>query len=434
MALQASGNPIKYSQIAGEFGYPSYKNLNNSLGVYRVSETYGTLTNLALDNNINGATITAAIPQSGAIKFSDFYSKRLNRVIDYYSVQDFSATKTTTTTTGQTVAIGKTTIFLTSVSDVAIGSSISITGKLSNVPIVGVGNTYVQIGTASTITSTITGGLAVTLIGLSVFSRTTAGTQFNAYLKYASANPQNNFYSNVGGFKPIFPVPVPDPGGKQVFISVNGTIGSKPGSDLYVALTTGKDWDSTTRIHIDVGSSGRITGSGGNGGGGGNPGGSGLPGSSALGIEHTGTTTLVNRGYVICGYGGGGGGAYSSATTGGKSPASYSAGGGGGGGGAGLPAGSGGSGQTGTNSSGTDGGSGTLTVGGAGGGGGSNGPAAGSAGGKGGDINSAAVTASGVGGAAGYAILKASTIGSFNYINTGGGVSAGSTTAVGTPQ
>jgi hypothetical protein len=353
MALQASGNPIKYSEIAGEFGYPSYKNLNNSLGAYRVSETYGTLTNLALDNTISGATITPAMPQSGTIKFSDFYSKRLNMVVDYYTASQFP------------------------------------------------------------------------------FSRTTTGTYFNAYQKYGAATPANNFVNVVGGFTIR---PYPDPGGKQVFIHVNGTIGSKAGSDVYVALTTGKDWNSTTRIQIDVGSSGRITGSGGNGGGGGNPGGSGLPGSSALGIEHTGTTTLVNRGYVICGYGGGGGGAYSATTTGGKSPQSYNAGGGGGGGGAGLPAGAGGSGQTGTNSNGADGGSGTLTVGGAGGGGGSNGPAAGSAGGKGGDINSAAVTASGVGGANGYAILKASTIGSFNYINTGSGVSAGSTTAVGTPQ
>lgn len=354
MALQASGNPIKYSQIAGEFGYPSYKNLNNSLGAYRVSETYGTLTNLALDNNISDATITSAIPNSvaignSAIKFSDFYSRRLNMVVDYYS-----------------------------------GST---------------------------------------------FSRTTAGTYFNAYQKYAAATESNNYVHVVGGFTSR---PYPDPGGKQVFINANVTIGSKPGSDTYVALTTGKDWDSTTRIHIDVGSSGRITGSGGNGGAGNS--GNGFPGSSALGIEHTGTTTLVNRGYVICGYGGGGGGAHAQAFTGGKNPQNFSAGGGGGGGGAGLPAGTGGPGETGVNSPGSNGGSGTLTVGGAGGGGGSNGPANGGPGGKGGDENTAAESPSGSAGANGNAILKASTIGSFNYINTGGGVSVGSTTAVGIPE
>lgn len=351
MALQASGNPIKYSQIAEEFGYPSYKNLNNSLGAYRVNETYGTLTGLALDNTISGATITPAIPQSGTIKFSDFYGKKLNMVVDYYTSSQFP------------------------------------------------------------------------------FSRTTAGTYFNAYQKYGAATAANNFVNVVGGFTGR---PYPDPGGKQVFISVNGTIGSKPGSNTYVALTTGKDWDSTTRIHIDVGSNGRITGSGGNGGAGNS--GNGFPGSSALGIEHTGTTTLVNRGYVICGYGGGGGGAHAQASTGGKNPQNYSAGGGGGGGGAGLPPGTGGPGETGVNSPGGPGGDGTLTIGGAGGPGGNNGPANGGPGGKGGDINTVAGSPSGSAGADGNAILKASTIGSFNYINTGGGVSAGSTTAVGIPE
>jgi hypothetical protein len=69
---------------------------------------------------------------------------------------------TTQTTSGQTVAIGGTNIFVNSVEGVSVGSSLTVAGKLTNVPVVSVGNTYVQIGTASTIGSTITQGLSVT--------------------------------------------------------------------------------------------------------------------------------------------------------------------------------------------------------------------------------------------------------------------------------
>ena len=72
------------------------------------------------------------------------------------------AISTTLTTTGQTVAIGGTNIFVDSVAGVSIGSSLSVSGKLTNVSIVAVGTTTVQIGTASTIASTITQGLLVT--------------------------------------------------------------------------------------------------------------------------------------------------------------------------------------------------------------------------------------------------------------------------------
>ena len=69
MALQASGQ-ISFSDISNEFGNAG------SLGAYRVSQTVGELTNLPLDNGV---------PQTGAISFSDFYSKRLNIVVNYHS-------------------------------------------------------------------------------------------------------------------------------------------------------------------------------------------------------------------------------------------------------------------------------------------------------------------------------------------------------------
>jgi len=74
MALQASGT-IKFSEIATEFGYPT----DNKFGNYRIDQDVGELGELPLDVNI---------PQSGQIKFSDFYGASLNVVVDCYSGND----------------------------------------------------------------------------------------------------------------------------------------------------------------------------------------------------------------------------------------------------------------------------------------------------------------------------------------------------------
>ena len=71
MALQGSGS-ISFGQISAEFGLPPGKNL----GAYRVSETYGSMVNIALDDGI---------PQSGQIRFSHFYNKQLNVVVNYFN-------------------------------------------------------------------------------------------------------------------------------------------------------------------------------------------------------------------------------------------------------------------------------------------------------------------------------------------------------------
>ena len=71
MTLPSSGQ-LNFSDITNEFGTPP----NNNLGAFRVSENHGSLSNLPLDNTI---------PQSGEIKFSDFYGRRLNVVVDCYS-------------------------------------------------------------------------------------------------------------------------------------------------------------------------------------------------------------------------------------------------------------------------------------------------------------------------------------------------------------
>jgi hypothetical protein len=69
---------------------------------------------------------------------------------------------TSATSANQTVAIGGTVICVDSVSNVAVGSSLSINGKLTNVPVVSIGDTFVRIGTASTIGTTILTGIAAT--------------------------------------------------------------------------------------------------------------------------------------------------------------------------------------------------------------------------------------------------------------------------------
>jgi hypothetical protein len=65
-------------------------------------------------------------------------------------------------TTGPTVAIGATQIFVNSVTNVSSGSSLSVAGKLTNVAVTGVGDTFVYIGTGSTIGTTIIAGTAAT--------------------------------------------------------------------------------------------------------------------------------------------------------------------------------------------------------------------------------------------------------------------------------
>jgi hypothetical protein len=77
MALQASG-PISFSQIANEFGLPPGKNL----GAYRISSP--------LIGSLSGLPLDEGVPQSGQIGFGNFYSKRLNVVVDLYSVPENS--------------------------------------------------------------------------------------------------------------------------------------------------------------------------------------------------------------------------------------------------------------------------------------------------------------------------------------------------------
>tara|TARA_B100001564_G_scaffold33565_1_gene24573 strand:+ start:777 stop:1748 length:972 start_codon:yes stop_codon:yes gene_type:complete len=322
MAIKSSGSSLAFSEIESEFG----ANGSRSLGAYRTSQNVGSLSNLPLD---------PGIPTSGTIKFSDFYSKRLNVVVDCHS----------------------------------------------------------------------------------------GGSETRVVAKNDKWN--NNNLTVVGGFRSK------KEGGSRIIINVNKEICSNKDATTRCALRTGS-WDATSLVQVDVGPSGRILGSGGNGGRGRNgidgSAQAGFTGTSGLGIEVNNCTVNIGSGGIIrAGFGGGGGGGGSRQVDKGED---RRASGGGGGGGAGCPAGQGGAGGT-TGAGGQAGSAGNQTSGGGGGSGGNsgNGQAIGGTGGSGGQAQGGPGASSGGAGANGAAIRR--TSGFTVNINNSGTVQ-GSTTATGT--
>ena len=89
MALPASGgnpptNPISASDIANEFGYTNGS--ETRLGSYRTTNGQGNfpVSFGALQFNSIDAQTGGTVPTSGEIKFSDFYSTRLQQVVNFY--------------------------------------------------------------------------------------------------------------------------------------------------------------------------------------------------------------------------------------------------------------------------------------------------------------------------------------------------------------
>jgi len=114
-----------------------------------------------------GVAVVNYVNDRGLTAFTNYNGQITNRVAFAFTSPSSVLTAnvpftTSVTTAGQTVAIGATQIFVDSVTGVSIGSSLTVAGKLTNVSVVAVGTTSVQIGTASTIASTITAGLGVT--------------------------------------------------------------------------------------------------------------------------------------------------------------------------------------------------------------------------------------------------------------------------------
>jgi hypothetical protein len=74
MTIKSSGSSLSFGEIVNEFGLPSGKNF----GAYKVVQNVGSLENLPLDTGL------PQYPQQ-EIKFSDFYGKKLNIVVDCHS-------------------------------------------------------------------------------------------------------------------------------------------------------------------------------------------------------------------------------------------------------------------------------------------------------------------------------------------------------------
>ena len=80
MTIKASGNPLAFSEIEAEFGTTPAR----SLGQYRSDDA--SFTNKSFSgSSLSNVTLDAGIPASGEIKFSQFYGKKLNMVVDYYA-------------------------------------------------------------------------------------------------------------------------------------------------------------------------------------------------------------------------------------------------------------------------------------------------------------------------------------------------------------
>tara|TARA_B100000945_G_scaffold266514_1_gene226303 strand:+ start:1627 stop:2670 length:1044 start_codon:yes stop_codon:yes gene_type:complete len=84
MALPASGNPIGFQQISDEFG----DNDSSSLGGYRLRSGGATFPQ-SFPGGLSFSALDTGIPtgtsDTDTIRFSDFYSKKLNIVVDFYS-------------------------------------------------------------------------------------------------------------------------------------------------------------------------------------------------------------------------------------------------------------------------------------------------------------------------------------------------------------
>jgi len=77
MALQGIGQSISFKDIKDEFGLPT----DNRFGNYRITEQLKD----DCDDVFKTFPLDDGIPQNGQIKFSDFYSKKLNLVVDVFS-------------------------------------------------------------------------------------------------------------------------------------------------------------------------------------------------------------------------------------------------------------------------------------------------------------------------------------------------------------
>ena len=215
MTIKASGNQLAFSEIEAEFGGTPAR----SLGQYRRDDP--AFTNRSFSgSSLSNLPLDAGIPalSSEEIRFSQFYGKKLNMVVDYYA---------------DVANLNK---------QAAGNNTMAATWRYQN--------QQERVKVVGGFRSRPLGSVAA------------------------------NYAFTSGDWQ----------GGKKIIVNVNQTVGGRKDSVRSdVALRTG-NWPSGTELQIDIGPSGFLTGSGGDGGNGGSyDGGNGGTGTSALGVEYPAT-------------------------------------------------------------------------------------------------------------------------------------------------
>ena len=83
MTIKNSGSQLSFSEIEAEFG----DNPGRSLGQYRRDDPSGNFDNASPSgSSLSNLPLDTGIPTSGEIKFSQFYGKQLNMIVDYLSL------------------------------------------------------------------------------------------------------------------------------------------------------------------------------------------------------------------------------------------------------------------------------------------------------------------------------------------------------------
>jgi len=87
MTIKASGSPLRFSEIANEFGNSGAQSGEISLGSYQQHKlSNGNLSGYPVTiGSVSFSELAPGIPTSGEIKVSQFYSKKLTFVVDYHS-------------------------------------------------------------------------------------------------------------------------------------------------------------------------------------------------------------------------------------------------------------------------------------------------------------------------------------------------------------
>jgi hypothetical protein len=296
---------IKASDIANEFGY-SRANNSVSLGNYRIKQSVSGLVDLPLDTGV---------PQSGAISFDSLRGKKLNIVVDCTPAPGTVAVKVNAKTRYES------------------DTSITYIGNFLSKPL-STADKKVWIHTNGTIAPEGQTGKII------YFSTSRDARNNNNIYLSADGYPTLTFGPDAGGYyysvyngvqysvsgnsglklalNGSTQVLSDDDGsrgdgdyndlvlnaGEGSFYQSGGSIFYKFGSTLInrtrCSFLTGS-WDATTDLYIDIGPSGGVYGSGGNGGAN-----SAFDGTSAIGIIATNKVVITNRGSVLPGGGGGG--------------------------------------------------------------------------------------------------------------------------------